>query len=247
MTYYLLIFLAGLAGSFHCVGMCGGFACALGRDPAGRVTLLERHLLYNTGRLATYVFLGLLAGLLGATFVGTGTFENLTLAPRVLAIVAGLLMIVMALSFFGRFAGLHRTITGFAERTRAGAARQGWRTSGPGGTVLAAALRQTFGASGRSAPLALGVFNGFLPCPLVYAFAALAATGANVTGGVLTMLAFGLGTYPAMLMMGGLGQWLRPAWRQRGVWAAGIFILALGLVTMARGILPPGGHLHFFP
>jgi len=29
VTRYFLIFLAGLAGSAHCVGMCGGFACAL--------------------------------------------------------------------------------------------------------------------------------------------------------------------------------------------------------------------------
>ena len=36
MTYYLVIFAAGFAGSFHCVGMCGGFACALGHDPHGQ-------------------------------------------------------------------------------------------------------------------------------------------------------------------------------------------------------------------
>ena len=35
MTYYLVVFAAGFAGSFHCIGMCGGFACALGRDPRG--------------------------------------------------------------------------------------------------------------------------------------------------------------------------------------------------------------------
>ena len=35
MIYYLVIFAAGFAGSFHCIGMCGGFACALGRDPRG--------------------------------------------------------------------------------------------------------------------------------------------------------------------------------------------------------------------
>ena len=35
MAYYLVVFAAGFAGSFHCIGMCGGFACALGRDPQG--------------------------------------------------------------------------------------------------------------------------------------------------------------------------------------------------------------------
>ena len=33
MTYYALLFIAGFAGHFHCIGMCGGFACALGADP----------------------------------------------------------------------------------------------------------------------------------------------------------------------------------------------------------------------
>ena len=65
MTYYLVIFAAGFAGSFHCIGMCGGFACALGRDPRGRAATAERHLLYNLGRLTTYCFLGALAGALG--------------------------------------------------------------------------------------------------------------------------------------------------------------------------------------
>ena len=65
MTYYLVIFAAGFLGSFHCIGMCGGFACALGRDPRGGVATVERHLLYNLGRLTTYCFLGALAGALG--------------------------------------------------------------------------------------------------------------------------------------------------------------------------------------
>jgi len=62
MTYYLVVFAAGFAGSFHCIGMCGGFACGLGRDPRGRVATTIRHLLYNSGRLTTYCFLGALAG-----------------------------------------------------------------------------------------------------------------------------------------------------------------------------------------
>ena len=60
------------------------------------------------------------------------------------------------------------------------------------------------------------------------------------------MAAFGLGTFPAMLLIGGAGSLLRPAWRRRGVWAAGAFILILGLVTAARGIVPGGDHgTHF--
>jgi hypothetical protein len=86
------------------------------------------------------------------------------------------------------------------------------------------------------------VFNGFLPCPLVYAFAAQAGSTAAPLPGFLVMLAFGLGTFPAMLMMGGIERLLAPAWRQRGVWLAGGFILLLGLVTIGRGVLPIAAH-----
>jgi len=56
------------------------------------------------------------------------------------------------------------------------------------------------------------------------------------------MAAFGLGTFPAMLLMGGVGALLRPVWRRRGVRFASGFILALGLLTVARGLLPLAEH-----
>ena len=76
MAYYALLFLAGFAGSFHCIGMCGGFACALGADARGARATSLRHVLYNTGRLSTYCFLGGLAGALGqviCTSLATGS------------------------------------------------------------------------------------------------------------------------------------------------------------------------------
>lgn len=230
MTYYLVIFAAGFAGSFHCVGMCGGFACALGRDPRGGAATVERHLLYNVGRLTTYCFLGGIAGALGqALSTSHGMAVPLLAGPldaaqRILAIVAGLLMIAMALQLFGLFHGFHRAAIGF------------------GGSTLAMSLRSLLATRSRAAPIALGVFNGFLPCPLVYAFAAQAGSTAAPLSGVLVMLAFGLGTFPAMLMMGGIGRVLAPAWRQRGVWLAGGCILLLGLVTIGRGVVPFAAH-----
>jgi hypothetical protein len=223
MSYYLLVFFAGVAGSFHCVGMCGGFACALGSDPGGRAASTARHLLYNSGRVATYVFLGLLAGSLGEVLVGAdGQLQGpLGAGERVLTVVAGSLMIVMALQFFGLLQRFH---VGF------------------GGSTLVGALRSLLAAPGAAAPLALGVVNGFLPCPLVYAFAAQAASTASASTGALTMLAFGLGTFPAMLLMGGLGRLLQPVWRRRGVRFAGGFILLLGLITIGRGLVPLHEH-----
>jgi uncharacterized protein len=231
MTYYLVVFAAGFAGSFHCLGMCGGFACGLGRDPRGRAATALRHIVYNSGRLTTYCFLGALAGALGQ-IVCTSRGETVMLlggsldaAGRLLAIVAGMLMIAMALQFFGLLQAFHRLAVGF------------------GGSTFALSLRSLLTTRNPAAPLAFGVFNGFLPCPLVYAFAAEAASTFQALPGLLTMAAFGLGTFPAMLMMGGVGRALAPAWRQRGVRLAGGCILVLGLITLGRGLLPIGAHM----
>ena len=232
MTYYLVVLAAGFAGSFHCIGMCGGFACALGRAPqGGHGATTLRHLLYNSGRLTTYCFLGALAGALGQV-ICTQQGATVTLlggslgaAERILAIVAGLLMIAMALQFFGVLQAFHHLAFGF------------------GSSTFAMSMRSLLTTRNRGAPLAFGVFNGFLPCPLVYAFAAEAASTGQALPGFLTMASFGLGTFPAMLMMGGVGRVLAPAWRQRGVWLAGSCILLLGIITLGRGILPFAAHM----
>jgi len=253
---YFLISLAGLAGSVHCVGMCGGFACVMGKDPRGAVATLRRHLTYNIGRVTTYCFLGAVVGTLGVLLVGHhGESTTVSLAQRGLAVFSGLLMLYIGLQFFGFFRG-----------TR-------WRPLGFGADHLVLALRQLVKAPGAGAPLALGALNGFLPCPLVYAFLAQAAASGGSQSGLLTMAAFGLGTFPAMLAMGGIGLWLRPTlarsgvpalatigasdagsaggallarpdWRRQSLRIAGGFIVLLGTVTIARGLLPMAAHLH---
>jgi sulfite exporter TauE/SafE len=251
MSQYVLIFLAGAAGSFHCVGMCGGFACALGSDPRGPAVTLFRHLVYNLGRVMSYCFLGAVVGYLGVLLVGHGGEGTpASLAQRTLAVVSGLLMVFIGLQFFGFFRRLGLGLTGI------------------GGELLVPALRDLLKTSGIAAPLAFGVLNGFLPCPLVYAFAAQAAGSGDPASGFLTMAAFGLGTFPAMLMMGGIGIWwrrdfrrsgaqtipirvqtarggvLRSGWREHGMRVAGGFIVVLGLITLARGVLPMSAHVH---
>lgn len=251
MSDLWLVFLAGVAGSMHCAGMCGGFACGLGPAPGGRVATLLRHLGYNLGRIGSYAFLGTLAGYLGMLLVGhSGESSMASMVQRGLAILSGLLMLLIGLNLAGLLG------------------RGGHALGGGGAQWLAQSLRTLLRRPGPGAPLAFGVLNGFLPCPLVYAFAAQAAASGTALGGLQIMLAFGLGTLPTMLAMGGLGLWwrarhrpagipvqpviasflpapaARPGWRMQGVRAAGAFIVLLGLITLARGVVPMSAHLH---
>jgi sulfite exporter TauE/SafE len=220
---YLAIFLGGLAGSLHCVGMCGGFPLALGGQ--GRAGNLRRQLLYNFGRLNTLVFIGAFSGGVGAALVAAGpvrTFE------RVLAIVAGTFMIVVGLEVIGLLSQVTQHGAAFAHATI--------------GRMLSGVIR----SSSPAAPLALGVFNAFLPCQLIYAFAARAASTASATEGMLTMLCFGLGTVPAMLSLGLARTLASPPVRAKLSLASGALIIAFGVITLLRGfdVLSHGGHAH---
>jgi sulfite exporter TauE/SafE len=219
---YLLIFTGGLAASLHCVGMCGVFPLALGGPD--RRTVLARQALYHFGRLNTLVFLGALAGAAGAVFVAGGSWR---LLERLLALAAGTVMILIGLEAFG-LGG--RVTARAALLTR---------------TLLGGLLGGVMRSRSWAAPLALGVFNAFLPCQLIYAFAARAASTASITEGMLTMLAFGLGTVPALLTVG-LGRAWTPALRGRLVPVAGLIVLAFGVLTVIRGLglQVPLGHIH---
>jgi uncharacterized protein len=78
-----LMFVGGLLGSGHCIGMCGAFAVAIGWPAERPVHNLFRQSVYSLGRLSSYVFLGAVAGFAG---------ERLTLStcPRTIPVfVAG--------------------------------------------------------------------------------------------------------------------------------------------------------------
>jgi len=219
MPVLLLPFLGGLAGSAHCVAMCGSLPLALSAGGAG----LGRHLLYNAGRLSSLVFLGAMAGAAGTALAA---FGPLAIAERALAVVAGTLMVLIGLEMTGAIPAV----------------------TAPGARLVHRALGDLLGGVVRSpspaAPLALGVLNAFLPCQLIYAFAAEAAATASAGGGALVMLAFGLGTMPAMLGLGASAHALRPWVRSRLTLVTALLVVLFGAVTIARGLAGHALHHH---
>lgn len=181
-------FLIGLAGSTHCVGMCGPIALAMGQP--GRGGLLAGRLLYHIGRAITYAFLGSIAGLMGQSFIWlTGYQLYLNLLLSVLLLGAGL----FALNPDRMMAHLPGLAAWF-----------GWVRN-----ALASLLQK----AGWETYLSLGLVNGFLPCGLVYmALAGALASGAAAEG-ALYMFTFGLGTLPLMLAVSVAGRWLTSSMR----------------------------------
>ena len=204
-------FVLGVAGSAHCIGMCGPIALAVPSPSAKWNARLASTLILNSGRLFTYALLGAAFGAFGLGLRMAGLQQSISIAAGIVLLLSVLLPGVLERwSPAGRAAML-------VSRFR---------------TVLARNLR-------RTAPEALfltGTLNGLLPCGLVYAAAIGSTAMATVGGGVGFMLLFGLGTWPALItlrMSGGvLGMTFRSSLRR----AAPYLVGTLAVLMILRGL-----------
>ena len=205
-----MVFLGGLLGSAHCVGMCGGFALGIGLGAPSLAANVSRQALYTAGRIFTYSFLGVAAGYAGSRIAGSvGAWINVQAA---LCLLAGFLLAGQGLLGLGVI----------PRRFRPGP------SGGP--LCLAGTFVGPFLRSPRSSDVLLaGIFTGFLPCGLVYGFLALASSSASVPQGLLTMALFGAGTGPLMILAGAGGSLLSHVGRRNVLARLGRLRPAYGL------------------
>ena len=209
------VFLVGLLGGTHCLGMCGGIVTALTvRMPRDRPRW-SLHLAYHAGRITTYALAGALAGGLGSAALRLGGLLPVQVA---LYVVAQLMLVALGLYLLG----VPRYLGGF-ER----AGRILWGRIQPAASAL-------FPIRTPARGYAVGMLWGLLPCGLVYSVLVTALVSGSAAGGALVMLAFGAGTLPSLLAAGTVFPALA---RTRGGQAArrvaGGIVVAFGLVGLA--------------
>jgi len=180
---FLAIFLVGLLGGTHCVGMCGGVVGALTAQSVGGRAAWPLLLGYNLGRIASYTAAGALVGAVGGL---SRSFTGLASLQLALYLLANLMLV--AVGFY--LMGFTRSLA-LAER----AGQVLWRRLLP--------LTARFLPARRfSQALPLGMLWGWLPCGLVYSVLATAMVSGSSARGALAMLVFGLGTLPNLLLAG---------------------------------------------
>ncbi len=220
---YIAVFLIGLFGGFsHCIGMCGGFVMTYTlkireNDPVTATTrwqIITPHLLYNSGRVLTYTILGEIFGLLGGTL---GVIFAIRDLQGVLQLFAGFVMILIALDLAG-------WMSGFGS------------SSFPGTRLFKKIVNTLFQSVKRKNVFILGMILGLIPCGLVYVAGAKAAATQSLVGGALTMLFFGLGTFPAMMFTGLTVDLISNKLRHRLFRLAAVMVIALAVITILRGI-----------
>lgn len=185
VAIFISTFLLGLASSLHCIGMCGPLVMSVPVQHLPPQKKLFGILLYQFGRISTYMMLGLLAGLIGWR-IGVSGWQ------QVFSISMGVLILLFLLS---------RLVFTKKERWK-------WFNQKILGLISWAMRRHGF-----SGMYLMGAANGLLPCGMVYiAISAAMATG-TILSAIFFMLFFGLGTLPALFSLIFWGS--RPGWQSR--------------------------------
>lgn len=230
---------AGLAGSLHCVGMCGPILLAFsqaagargalvdgrGARAGGRVPPSVEFLAYHAGRLWTYALLGFLAGHLGSRARDGAAIYGW---QRPVAILSAALVILAGALLSGILPAprLEAWLSGCGMARLRGL---GW-------------FRALAASSGVPHRFLLGALLGFLPCGLVYAMLALVATLPTPAHAALGMLIFGLGTVPSLTAVLLLGRSIAAWVRQHGTRVVAAALILAGGVMLLRALGSPADH-----
>lgn len=218
----------GFVGSLHCLGMCGPMVMAYSlhignpQNPeAPEIPSLwwngfVHHLSFHLGRVFSYGLLGALA----ASLTHLASFNPFFSGLRsTLTITGGILMILLGLVLLGALP-LPFSTTGLSATP---------------GSFIALRLSSLFRSRRAVSKAALGFLTGFLPCMLSWAMIIKAATTENLSGGFLTMFAFGLGTIPALFFTGLSASMLSLKVRFLGERAAAVSVIVMGLILVYKG------------
>jgi len=235
----------GLAGSLHCLGMCGPLVVAyslhLKDDASGRLegvahrpypgVLICHHLAFHGGRIAAYALTGCLAA--GLVHVA-GSTEPFRAIRSVLSLLGGGLMVTFGLILLKVISVPSKTTLGITSGD----------ASNPGpvapkikpGSLFTRTFAKLLRSRTAASKWGLGFSAGFLPCMLSWAMVVKAAATGDMVAGLSVMIFFGLGTVPALLFAGFFASLFTIRMRLMGERVAALSVIAMGLILAWKGV-----------
>lgn len=211
---YGVLFLIGLLTSIHCVAMCGGInlsQCVSKYSIKSEKSLnLRPSILYNLGRVISYTAIGGVVGGIGSVISFSG------MAKGIVAIVAGIFMVIMGLNMLNVFPQLRKFNIRMPK-------------------IFARKINDEKNRVSNS-PLYVGLFNGLMPCGPLQAMQLYALSTGNPIKGALSMLLFSLGTVPLMFGLGTLSSFLSKKFTSKMLQVSSILVIVLGIFMFQNGI-----------
>lgn len=204
-------FILGLTSNLHCIGMCGPIAMAIPVNRSNNLTILSGSLQYNFGRIITYFILGLIVGSIGLTINTIGVLQWLSIAAGV-----GLILFAWR-KYFGKI--FNGSIPGIKIQS-----------------FLNKGLGKALKSKSPFRLLFLGNLNGLLPCGMVFAALLNAILTGDFLYSGLAMVAFGIGTLPAMVTVTFIANKISSSARQKMNRVVPYLLTLVGLLIVLRGM-----------
>lgn len=205
-------FVLGLAGTAHCIGMCGPIAMALPLNRSNSFTIWTGILQYNLGRVMMYSILGFVVGMIGISIELIGWLQGLS-------ILSGILIIAYAWRKYIRLP--------FGN------------SNGTPDWLYAFITRQMGKFMASKNPLKLfmlGFFNGMLPCGMVYTALIGSLVMAHPVQGAAYMVLYGLGTLPALALIAFSANRISNSFRHKLQRSIPYFMTVIGFLLILRGM-----------
>ncbi|MFK7059847.1 sulfite exporter TauE/SafE family protein [Flavobacterium oreochromis] len=205
-------FILGLISSLHCVGMCGPIAMMLPVDRKNQTKKVIQIIIYNIGRIMSYILLGSFFGLLGRGLFLAGFQQKMS-------IIIGILMIVIVLVPEKVFAQYNFSKPVFIMLSK-----------------VKTLLGQQFKNKTYQSIFMIGLLNGFLPCGLVYVALFGAIAMQKISLSIVYMALYGIGTIPMMTMVVYISNLLTMPVRNKIQKIIPIAVIGVGVLFIFRGL-----------
>jgi sulfite exporter TauE/SafE len=202
----------GFIGSFHCIGMCGPIALALPVPGSNNFRFFMGRIIYNLGRILSYALMGIFFGFIGQKLVIYG-FQ------QILSISLGVFILIIV--FIPAKIRNKIIVSNIVQKLL---------------IPLKASIESLFKKKSYPSFFSIGFLNGFLPCGFVYAGLAGAVSTGSAFNGMMFMIFFGLGTFPAMFAVSIFSKFIKLDLRKKLSRLIPVFAVFLAMLFIMRGM-----------
>lgn len=212
MMYWIIsAWFMGFIGSTHCIGMCGPLVLAVPSKSDTVMSKVWSGLLYNLGRVSTYV-------MFGATIGISQKFLIPLVMQSQVSIIMGIILILISLSYFL-----------FKNK------RVVFSTQNKFYQKVGISLAKLYNNPNNLNIFSIGLLNGLLPCGLVYAALVTAFASMSFYKSIIFMAFFGFGTLPVMWGVVFFANYITPAIRSKMKMLFPVVYAIAGVLLILRG------------
>ena len=211
LEFLISALLIGIAGSLHCVGMCGPLMLSNVLIHENLKESIIRWNFYHLGRILIYAMWGFLFGSIGISIKWFGMQQNISVALGL-----GILSTLLLIKIFPTVEIKLQKLIPF--------------------TILSKKFYSKKNSSTIKSAFVGGLLNGILPCGLVYVALAGATAMQNPIKGSIFMVMFGIGTLPMLILVLIIGSRLQLSVRKYFIKWYPIIIGLIGIMLIVRGL-----------